>query len=383
MKILLLATVYEYGGLSNVIRNISDNLNRRRFEVVFVVERLAERHYPLRDDIKFIDLGIKPAKGPVRKSLNIFRHLHRIRKTVIDESPDAVLGFGFAINCLFLLSVLWPVKKMPKVILGEYTEHLFVKEKPDSFKEKALNLIYKIIMFFFYHRADVIISVSGSLARHMKRFFLMDARKVKVIHVPVNTEEIRLMFREEIGDRRCENKKPCIGTISRLSMEKGLNYLIEAFYDLLKRLDARLIIVGEGRERGKLENMVRSLGIEDKVDFLGWVENPYKYLKIMDVFVLSSLWEGFPTVLVESMLCGLPVVATRSSGGVEELVKDGVTGLLTPPKDIRILSDSLYNLLQNKELRNRMSLEGAKEVRRFDALKVTSEYESLMLGLLK
>ena len=114
---------------------------------------------------------------------------------------------------------------------------------------------------------------------------------------------------------------------------------------------------------------------------MGWQENPYKYFKKMDVFVLSSLWEGFPTSVVESMVCGVPVVATRSVGGVQELIKDGVDGLLTPPKDIKALSGSIYRLLRDKGLRERLAKEAIKKTQCFDSRNITEQYESLITSL--
>ena len=381
MKIALLATVYEIGGLSNVIRNILDNLDREKFEVVFIVENLAQRHYPLRSDIKFINLEVKPARGIAGKSANMLRHLCRIRRTIIYEAPDIVMGFGFAVNCLYLLSFLWPVKNTPKIVLGEYTEQLFIKEKERSFKGAIFNFIYKMIMFLLYFRADAIISVSESLAGRLRKSLLVDSKKIKVIHVPVNSQEIRIRSQEKIYEHGHKNELPCVGTIARLSFEKGVNYLIEAFSGLVKRMDARLVIVGDGKERRNLERMARDLNIEDKVTFLGWLENPYSYLRSMDVFVLSSLWEGFPTVIVESMACGIPVIATKSVGGVQELIENDVDGILVPPKNTGALSESIYRLLKDRGLRGRLSEEASKKVEYFDSCNITRQYESLMLSL--
>jgi glycosyltransferase involved in cell wall biosynthesis len=381
MKILILATIYEYGGLSGVMHNITNNLDRNRFNIIFLTERLSENHYPLEKDIKLINMDIRSVRGVFGKICNIFSHLSRMRRAIMCEKPDVVIGFGFAVNCHYLLSFLWPSRFRPKVVLGEFTEQLFVKEKMETFSEKVINSIYKTIMFFLYHKADVVISVSESLRRHIRRFFLMDKKKIKIIRVPVNTERIRLLSRECIYGNGLKDNIPCVGTLSRLSEEKGINYLIEGFSDLVKKLDAQLVIVGEGREKKKLERMTRDFNIRDRVFFLGWQENPYKYLKRMDVFILPSLWEGFPTAVIESMVCGVPVIATRSTGGVEELIEDGVNGLLVPVRDTKSLSDSVYTLLQNKELRGRFVKKAEKKAEEFDTNRIVKQYESVILAL--
>ena len=229
MKIVLLATVYEIGGVSNVIKSILDNLDRKKFDIVFVVENLALKHYPLGNDIKFIDMAIKPAKGFIGKLVNMLRHLSRIRKIVVGESPDVVVGFTSTVSCPYLLSFLWPAGRMPKTMLCEYTEQLFIRQKGKSPKDVIFGFIYRVVMFFLYFRADAVVSVSESLAKHIRKFFLMDNKKIKIIQVPVNIREVQMFSQEKITDPPDDwDKTPCIGTVSRLSFEKGVNFLIEA-----------------------------------------------------------------------------------------------------------------------------------------------------------
>ncbi|MFC1509549.1 glycosyltransferase [Candidatus Omnitrophota bacterium] len=381
MKILFLATIYEHGGLSNLIRTLLDNFNREGNDIVFLVERLDTKHYPLRDDIKFINLDVKPAKGGFRKLIHIFKYLYRLRKSIIHVNPDVIIGFGFPVNCLYLFSFLWPLKNRPKVIFGGYTEMIFIKQKARTIKEAVFKVIYRTVMFFLYHRADAIVCVSRSLASHIEKFFLMDKSKIKVVPSPVNIKKIQVCSQEEIDGHK--DNLPWIGTVSRLSAEKGVNYLIEAFSQLVKKIDSRLIIIGDGKERSNLERMASDLGIRNRVDFLGWMSNPYNYLKKMEVFVLSSLWEGFPQVIIESMVCGVPVVATRSVGGIEEAIRDEVDGILVPSKDVNALSDSIYRLLKDRELRDRLVREASKKIDRFDSCKITKEYESVIPTLFK
>ncbi len=128
--------------------------------------------------------------------------------------------------------------------------------------------------------------------------------------------------------------------------------------------------------------MARDLGIEDKVNFLGWQKNPYAYIKKMDIFVLPSLWEGFPNVFIESMVCGTPVIATRSVGGMDEAIRDGVDGILVPARDQNLLYENIYGLLKDSSLRNRLVNEASKKIWQFDPNKITKEYEAVIFELL-
>lgn len=378
-RIMFLATVYEYGGISSVIKNILGNLDREIFDPVFLVEYLPPRHYPLREGIRFINMNVQPRKGSIQKLVNIFQHLYILRKTVNQEKPDIILGFGSVINCSLLLLSLSLIKPAPKIVLVECSEYLFIKQNTKNFKERVLRLVYKMLVFLLYHSSDAVICVSKSLERHVQRLFLMDAKKVNVINVPVDIKDIKARSQEKALE--AIKGLRYVGTISRLSSEKGVRYLLEAFLDLLKQIDIGLIIVGEGDERQALEQMARDFRIEDKVKFLGWMENPYCYLRQMEVFVLASLCEGSPNVIIESMICGVPVVAFKSVGGIEELIEDEVNGLLAPAKDTKALSNCIYRLLQDKELKDRLIRCSAEKAAQFNSSDIVKKYESIMSNL--
>ncbi len=132
-----------------------------------------------------------------------------------------------------------------------------------------------------------------------------------------------------------------IVSIGRLSKEKGYEYLIQAFAQIISNVpDARLLIIGEGPERTELENTILSLGLTGKVMLPGYRQNARIYLSYCRVFVLSSLTEGLPITLLEAMQIGIPVVAT-AVGGIPSVVRSSVTGTLVPPGDPKLLSESI------------------------------------------
>ena len=154
--------------------------------------------------------------------------------------------------------------------------------------------------------------------------------------------------------------------------------LVEAFAKAVaEEPRLRLILAGDGSLRKKAERRVRQLGLKDKVDFLGWRSDIPILLKDCDIFVLSSDWEGFGNVLVEAMSAGKPIVATRV-GGVPEVVEDGVTGFLVPPRDADVFASAILKLVREKRLREEMGRKGReKAVKEFDISIVTREYERL------
>lgn len=174
--------------------------------------------------------------------------------------------------------------------------------------------------------------------------------------------------------------KPIITCVANLRLPKGHEYLIEALHNLKNTShDFITLLVGDGPLREKLERLVRELNLERHVLFLGskaQQEIP-NILAITDIFVLSSLWEGLPTAIIEAMAAGCPVVAT-AVGGIPEVVVDGVTGFLVPPKNVTALAEKIKLLLRDEGLRQRMGQAGAKRVKQqFTIEHMVSKYEEL------
>ena len=167
-----------------------------------------------------------------------------------------------------------------------------------------------------------------------------------------------------------------IVTIGKLIRRKDFSSLLVAFSRLVTRRRVRLVLLGEGRERNRLESLVRRLGIAEYVNFTGFVENPYAYLRRADLFVLSSRNEALPTVLIEAMACGCPVVSTDCPFGPREILEDGKFGTLVPVGDPGALSDAMDRALneprRSDALRERAAF--------FSADRAVDQYEKLLLG---
>jgi len=145
-----------------------------------------------------------------------------------------------------------------------------------------------------------------------------------------------------------------------------------------KYRDIKLLVLGEGKDKNKLEVQIRDFNLEKNIFLLGRKENVSDHLNASDVFVMPSLWEGLPLALLEAMICGLPVVATNV-GGVPEVITDGKNGFLVEPKNSLILAKKIEYLLNlEPERRKKMGLEGKKIVEeKFSLEKMVKNYENL------
>ncbi|MFH1314205.1 MAG: glycosyltransferase family 4 protein [Candidatus Eisenbacteria bacterium] len=234
---------------------------------------------------------------------------------------------------------------------------------------------------------DALIANSDAVRRDLAEQGV-DIEKITVVHNGVDVERIRLAagasklpasLREGFGQNRI------IGTLGRFTPIKNQKLMLLAARTVVKQHpDVLFLLVGDGKERGRLEQMGRELGLEDKLIFTGWLDSPYPVLSRMDILVLPSLWEGLGVTILEAMALGKPVVATKV-GGIPEVVSDGETGLLVPSGDEEALASALHKLLSNPELARDMGRRGKIVVeQKFPSTRTAREveevYESSMNG---
>lgn len=180
-------------------------------------------------------------------------------------------------------------------------------------------------------------------------------------------------------------RDPLVGTVGRLTEIKCHDVLLHGFARLAStRRDARLLLVGDGPRRAELESLAAAIGISNRVHFAGYQADPENYLRLMDVFALTSRSEGMPLAVIEAWAAGVPVVATRV-GGLPGMIEDGRTGLLIPPHDDAAVAAALARVLDEPSLGDRLRQAGREEFDRayhLDAMAARYErhYRELLRG---
>jgi glycosyltransferase involved in cell wall biosynthesis len=175
----------------------------------------------------------------------------------------------------------------------------------------------------------------------------MPPQKTHVVYNPVVYPGLEQEARQSISHPWFQSDNPpLILAVGRLAVAKDYPTLLRAFSLVCRKRKAHLLILGEGRERPRLEALVRKLGLIDNVQMPGFVRNPYAYMAHARLLVLSSRWEGFGNVLVEALACGTPVVSTDCGGGIREVLADGRFGMLVPVGDAEALAEAILETLQ-------------------------------------
>lgn len=227
---------------------------------------------------------------------------------------------------------------------------------------------------WFYPSADRIVAVSQGVAQNLVDIGL-SSEKIEVIYNPIVTPELNEKIQESL-DRPwfSPDQPPVILGVGRLEKQKDFPTLLQAFAQLKQQHPARLMILGEGSERSKLEELAQKLGIEKDVAFPGFVANPYAYMARAKVLVLSSGWEGFGNVLVEAMAAGTPVVSTDCESGPAEILANGKYGKLVAVGDSEGMAKAIATTLNEPPDREALT----KRANQFSLEKALTEYGKLL-----
>ncbi len=198
----------------------------------------------------------------------------------------------------------------------------------------------------FYPWARSVVAVSHGAADDIARTSGVPRDRVRVIYNPVITPEVLGQIGETPDHPWLAAEQPgVILGVGRLTAAKDFPTLIRAFAEVRRQRDVRLIIVGEGEERHGLEALIRELGVEDVVSLPGYRENAVAYMARSALFVLSSEWEGLPTVLIEALAAGARVVSTDCPSGPREILQQGRLGILVPVGDVAALAEAMITTL--------------------------------------
>ena len=253
------------------------------------------------------------SKGLLSKIKLLMQRTHRTRAIKKTENLDIVISFLDSPNIVNILSK----NKGCKVAISirNYTDF----EKRSSRTLKLANFLMKRL----YRKADVVIPVSIEISKMLFEKYSISKSKLKVIYNPYDIMDIGRLANENIEDKYenfMHSEKTFI-SVGRQVYQKGFWHLAKAFKLVLENEpDARLIIIGSGNNDVKLLKLINDLGIENSVLLTGFQKNPFKFIKKSQVYVMTSLFEGFPNILVEAMACGCPVISTDCKSGPREIL---------------------------------------------------------------
>ena len=329
--------------------------------MVSLAQGFAERGYS-------VDLVLSKAEGPYLSKVPRKVRLVDLRASRVLTSLPGLVRYLKQTRPTVMLSAaehtnvvaLWArrLSKVPtRVIVNVCTTVSQNFQRTSLIRERCL----PFFAYCFYPWADEIVAVSYGVADDLSRFIGLSRQRIRVIYDPVVTPSLFSLAHAPLDHSWFSpENSPVILGVGRLTVEKDFPTLVRAFACIRARRPVRLVILGEGRERSRIELLIRELGVDSDVSLPGFVANPYAYMARAAVFVLSSIWEGLPGVVIEAMACGTPVVCTNCPSGPAEILENGKYGRLVPTENVDALAEAISSTLDTRSnpefLRQRASV---------------------------
>jgi len=280
------------------------------------------------------------------------RILFQAIKILKKFSPEVILCNLYQPFWIFLLARKLAGSRA-KLITGEHNN---LKALFDNVRYGGLR---RFLVSKLDHLADLIIVPSNGLRQQLINDFKIPAERITVVHNPVITKAIQELSKVPVSHPWLTNKDvPVILNVGALELQKDQATLLKAFAVLRKQTRAKCIVIGDGPLLAELRRLASNLKIIEDVAFTGFVKNPFMFMAQADVFALSSVYEGLPTVIIEAMACGCPVVSIDCPYGPEEIITDGLDGILSPLADEQSLANNMLRVLNNPELKESLISNG-------------------------
>jgi glycosyltransferase involved in cell wall biosynthesis len=337
-RIAFLLPNLKAGGLERVGLNLIKGMRGRNLKLDLVLSgSTGEFLADVPSEIRTIDL-----KSPMGYRLkSAAESILPLIKYLRNEKPDVVVSHLYIYNIVAAIAKILAMSPT-HLALVEHASLYESKNQPRGIQVWLLPLL----MRYLYPWANSIIAVSQSLARELETDLKLKPGTIKTIYNPVIDESLFLKAKEPVEHPWFKaGEPPVVLGVGRLTTQKDFPTLIRAFAIVRQVKPARLVILGDGPEKAKLAALIKELGLENEVALLGFTKNPYAYMAGARVFVLSSAWEGLPTVLIETMAVGTPVVSTNCKSGPEEILDGGKYGELVSVGNSEAMAQSILSVL--------------------------------------
>ncbi|MCX6789761.1 MAG: glycosyltransferase family 4 protein [Candidatus Gribaldobacteria bacterium] len=377
-KILYLITSSEYGGAQKYVRDLAVNLPPTNYQAIVaagqgdgeLLNQLAD--FPAVKTVKIFNLKRLPNPLTAQKCLK------EIVQLLLQEKPDVLHLNSSMAGFLGSWAAKIYQKKTKANLKVVYTVHGWVFLEPGFGK----SLIYFLVEKISAKYKDLFIVLSERDLQIGLRKKIAPKNKFVKIYNGLNCQSINFLTKEQARQQilppaDSETTKPVISTIANFYATKGLTYLLEAA-SILRQRDQNffLVIIGDGPQRKKLEKLIVKLNLADYVFLAGRIPQASKYLKAFDIFVLPSVKEGFPFVILEAMAAQRPIIAT-TVGAIPEIIENNQSGILVKPKSSTALASVIENLLNNSEQQKSLAENAKQQLEKFSLNQMLDQTYSL------
>lgn len=332
MKIAFFIPTLKGGGAERVIISIANGLSENGYEVdLVVVDGKGEYKSEIGQDVRVVDL----------EAGRVIKAIPGLIKYLKTRGPELMLSTIWHANISAVIASKLAFAGT-KIIIRESN---FLTNSKKALGR--LSFLMTGLIRLFYPLANKIVAPSKGIADDLINAYGIKQDRIVVIRNPSIERWMIEKAREPLDHPwLIERNQPVFLTMGSLSLQKDFLTLLKAFKRVNRNTPSRLIILGEGKQRQDLEAFIRQLGIEDRVDLPGFINNPFSYMVRADAYVLSSRWEGLPNGLIQALGLGMKVVSTDCQSGPREILRDGKRGMLVPVGDEKSLAEAMVEALK-------------------------------------
>lgn len=377
-KIVIFINSLDGGGAERVISTLLNNLVEKYECYLILMENKIS--YELDSRINIISLDEKSNQNGIVKLLRLPIISYKLSKVIKKHNFSQITSFLYRAN---YVNILAKYLSKHKCIISE-------RIAPSSmYEDKSISsTISKFLIRNLYNKADKIIPVSKAIENDLIKNFGIYIKQ-EVIYNPYNIEQIEQLSKENVS--YIIDRKKSIITVGSLGKRKNHSLLINAFSKIDDK-EYKLYILGKGKEESNLKSLVSELRLNERVIFLGFDNNPYKYLSKCGIFVLASNSEGFPNVLAEAIVCGCSLISTDCLSGPREILAPNSDvnfqlennielaeyGILTPMKNVDKLQEAMNLIINDESLRNNYQDKAKQRANDFRIDKIIKQYEEII-----
>ena len=359
MKIIFVIGSLDSGGAEKVVSIIANSFSQNN-QIHIITWSGNDSFYNLKNNIEHHKLNLSYSKKKHKFHLYFnFLKLKRLTNQIDQIKPDIVISFITSTNIIAIIAT--NISKIP-IIISERSNLFTTKINPFWFRLRKLIYKYSDILVLQTVESMEIAQVNG-----------IASKRILVVPNPIEKYSFHNTIKSEI-----------ILFVGRLSKEKRVKDLIVAFYKIQKSYDDyELWIVGDGPENNNLKELTKELNLFHKVKFLGRKKDVKNYYRKANIFVLPSVSEGFPNVILEAMSNDCIVISSNCSMGPKEIITDNVDGFLYEPKNTESLIEIINYVIEHPSLHDEIINNGHNKLRLFSEEKITNEWMKIVDSLVK
>lgn len=332
--VFYISSINRAGGAEKVFSIVVNNLKNYNWEIVVVSDFRAEHEHKLNNSIKRVVLLNKKFKNKIIRNWLI---IYRLIKVIKLETPQITISFLNENNIRLIISKFFTgIKSITSV--------------RNDFSRLIRNPIKKLLYSKLYKFTDLLVFQTKGQKSYFSKVL---QKKSMVIKNPIDN-----IFIETMNVTNPSN----IISIGRFVEQKNHKLLIKAFAKIANKVKDNLVIYGDGPLRFEYMELIKTLGLTERILLPGFIYNIHLELKKAKLFVLSSDYEGQPNSLMEAMAIGVPCISTKASYGITDLIDNNVNGLLVEKNDVENLAYAILDLIRNSGLRKKIGDEGRKKL---------------------